>query len=145
MKKIFKTLTIAILAVSAAIACAFAAGCTDKSGDAKSDYNFTIVYEDGKAVNGLKDGSLDGVVMTQICLPGENGSCIPLHPDFKVDENGKLSISQAKINEFLQELTGTDKDVTKFVFHVMKVPNHKADCEVAVDGKGDYKVIVTKA
>lgn len=143
MKKIFKTLTIAILAVSAAIACAFAAGCTDKSGDAKSDYNFTIVYEDGKAVNGLKDGSLDGVVMTQICLPG--GSCIPLYPDFKADENGKLSISQAKINEFLQELTGTDKDVTKFVFHVMNVPNHKADCEVEVDGKGDYKVIVTKA
>ncbi len=143
MKKIFKTLTIAILAVSAAIACAFAAGCTNKSGDAKSDYNFTIVYEDGKAVNGLKDGSLDGVVMTQICLPG--GSCIPLYPDFKADENGKLSISQAKINEFLQELTGTDKDVTKFVFHVMNVPNHKADCEVEVDGKGDYKVIVTKA
>lgn len=138
MKKIFKTLTIAILAVSAAIACAFAAGC----GETKSDYNFTIVYEDGKAVNGLKDGSLDGVVMTQICLPG--GSCIPLYPDFKADENGKLSISQAKINEFLQELTGTDKDVTKFVFHVMNVPNHKADCEVEVDGKGDYKVIVTK-
>ncbi len=143
MKKIFKTLTIAILAVSAAIACAFAAGCTDKSGDAKSDYNFTIVYEDGKAVNGLKDGSLDGVVMTQICLPG--GSCIPLYPDFKADENGKLSLSQAKINEFLQELTGTDKDVTKFVFHVMNIPNHKQDCEVEVDGKGDYKVIVTKA
>ena len=143
MKKIFKTLTIAILAVSAAIACAFAAGCGDKSGETKSDYNFTIVYEDGKAVNGLKDGADGGVVMTQICLPG--GSCIPLLPDFNPDANGKLSISQAKINEFLKDLAGTDGDVTKFVFHVIGIPNHKEDCEVEVDGKGDYKVIVTNA
>ncbi|MDE6850746.1 MAG: hypothetical protein K2J54_05400, partial [Clostridia bacterium] len=78
MKKLFKIFAIAAIAVAAAVACVFA-GCNKNSGESKSDYNFTIVYEggakDGQAVNGQTDGSYDydeatnkGKVATQLCI-----------------------------------------------------------------------------
>ncbi|MDE5765775.1 MAG: hypothetical protein K2I17_01245 [Clostridia bacterium] len=142
MKKIIRTLTIAVIAMVAVFACTFALACN--GGDNKSDYNFTIVYEDGTAVNGQKDGIDGGLVATQICLPGKDGMCVPLSGGqiniCPTDKNGKLSLSQEKVNELFQSTT----DVTVFIFHVMAVPGHKADCEVEVNGKGDYKVTVTK-
>lgn len=145
MKKFLKLLAVAAIAVAAAIACIFV-GCTDQGGDGggdgKSDYNFTLVYENGSAVNGQTDGSLEGgKVMTQICLPGENGMCINLSFPAEIfpDANGKLSLSQAKVNELFTSST----DVTVFSFHAIGVTGHKNDCEVAVDGKGDYTLIVT--
>ncbi|MDE7401029.1 MAG: hypothetical protein K2N17_03135 [Clostridia bacterium] len=143
MKKIIRTLTIAVIAMVAVFACTFALACN--GGDNKSDYNFTIVYEDGTAVNGQKDGINGGKVATQICLPDVDnvkGACVPLStgPSIFPDKNGKLSLSQEKVNELFQSTT----DVTVFIFHVMAVPGHKADCEVSVNGKGDYKVTVTK-
>lgn len=141
MKKIIRTLTIAVIALVAVFACTFALACNG-DGDNKSDYNFTIVYEDGTAVNGQTDGVNGGKVATQICLPeSEGGMCVPLSvgPNIFPDKNGKLSLSQAKVNELFNSTT----DVTVFIFHVMAVPGHKADCEVSVNGKGDYKVTVT--
>ncbi len=147
MKKIIRTLTIAVLALVAVFACTFALACNggdDNKGSTKSDYNFTIVYEDGTAVNGQTDGINGGKVATQICLPeSAGGMCVSLNiPKISIypDAKGKLSLSQAKVNE----LFGSTTDVTVFAFHVMAVPGHKADCEVAVNGKGDYKVTVTK-
>lgn len=143
MKKLFKFLTVAILAVAATVACVLAVGCDkDKDKGGSSDYNFTIVYEDGKAVNGDTAGVDGGKVATQICLPGENGLCIRLSgmPKIFPDANGKLSFTQAKINE----LFGSSTDVTVFSFHVMNMPGYKSDCEVEVTGKGNYTVTVTK-
>lgn len=143
MKKIIRTLTIAVIAMVAVFACTFALACNGGS-TASSDYNFTIVYEDGTAVNGQTDGVNGGKVATQICLPeSAGGMCVSLNIEkisIFADKNGKLSLSQAKVNE----LFGSTTDVTVFSFHVMAVPGHKSDCEVAVNGKGDYKVTVTK-
>lgn len=144
MKKLFKLLTVAILAVAAAVACVVVAGCNNKGDEgASSDYNFTIVYEDGKAVNGQTGGTDGGKVATQICLPGENGMCVRLS-GFNInifpDENGKLGLSQEKVNQLFNSTT----DVTVFSFHVMGVTGYKADCEIEVNGKGDYKITLSK-
>ena len=150
MKKFLKILALAAVAVAAAIACVFA-GCNKggDSGDASSDYNFTIVYEggekNGQAVNGQTDGSVNGKVATQICLPASaGGTCIPLtQANIFPDANGKLSLSQAKVNELFSTVTGSSDDVTVFIFHVIGVTGYKNDCEVEVNNKGDYTVKVT--
>ena len=143
MKKLFKFLTVAILAVAATVACVFVAGCNGGEESGSSDYNFTIVYEDGTAVNGQTGGKDGGKVATQICLPGEGGACVRLsglNINIFPDKNGKLSLSQAKVNELFTSST----DVTEFSFHVMSVPGYKADCEIAVNGKGNYKITLEK-
>lgn len=142
MKKFLKILAIAAIAVAAAIACAFA-GCNndDDSTEPVADYNFTLVYEDGSPVNGQTDGNIQGKVMTQICLPGEGAACISLSfQNIFPDANGKLSLSQSQVNTFFGD---PSTDVTVFVFHSKYVTGHKEDCEVAVNGKGDYTLIVT--
>ncbi len=143
MKKFLKIFAIAAIAVAAAIACVFA-GCGGGGDDGDSgsaDYNFTLVYENGQPVNGQTDGGINGKVATQICLPAtEGGMCIILpNADIFPDANGKLSLSQAKVNE----LFGSDTDVTVFIFHAIGVTGHKNDCEVAVNGKGDYSLTIT--
>lgn len=138
MKKIIRTLTIAILAVVAIVSCVLAAGCGgDKDDATKSDYNFSIVYEDGTAVDGKAQ-----TVYTQLCI---DTNCVPLSlQSIYPDENGKLGLTQAKINELLGEFVSGNGDVTQFVFHVVNLPGYKADCEVTVNGKGNYTVTVTK-
>ena len=142
MKKFLKIFAIAAIAVAAAIACVFAGCGGNDDGGSSADYNFTLVYEDGQPVNGQTDGSLaGGKVATQICLPAtEGGMCIIL-PNASIypDANGKLSLSQAQVNE----LFGSDTDVTVFIFHAIGVKGHKNDCEVAVNGKGDYELKIT--
>ncbi|MCM1438308.1 MAG: hypothetical protein NC131_03735 [Roseburia sp.] len=149
MKKFLKILAVAAIAVAAAIACVIV-GC-NKGSDGGNDYTFTIVYEggakDGQAVNGQEDGSYDynettgkGKVATQLCV-GEN--CRPLTEPHSIfpDANGKLTLTQAKVNEIF----GSDTDVTEFVFHVIGVDGYKHDCEVEVNGKTNknYTVKVT--
>ncbi|MDE7075939.1 MAG: hypothetical protein K2O62_01310 [Clostridia bacterium] len=139
MKKIIRTLTIAVIALVAVFACTFALACNGgNGGDKKSDYNFTIVYEDGTAVNGQKDSTTGGKVWLQVCTD----RCIDLN--FKIeryaDENGKISISQKDLNTWFDSTT----DVTEFKFHVRNVKDCKDDVEISVNGKGDYKVTVTK-
>lgn len=144
MKKIIRTLTIAVIALVATLTCAFAVACNSgKDSDTSSDYNFTIVYEDGTAVNGQKDGlaATGGKVTTQICI---DTNCLPLSlQNIYPDENGKLSLSQKQVNDIFGLAITVNEDITKFVFHVVNVPGHKDDCEVTVNGKGDYKVTVT--
>ena len=139
MKKIIRTLTIAVIALVAVFACTFALACNggNDDGGKKSDYNFTIVYEDGTAVNGQTDGVNGGKVGTQVCTK----VCISL--DLKgiyPDKNGKLGLSQSDINKWFDSTT----DVTEFAFHVLNVKDCKDDVEISVNGKGDYKVTVTK-
>lgn len=129
MKKFFKCLTIMLVAVCAAAACAVALTAC------KSDtYTFLIQYEDGSAVNGLTGGE-GGKVSTQICEVGESGQCVLLLTFHNIypDENGKLTLTQSKINE----LFGKDYDVTTFAFHVLNVPDYY-DCEYEVDGAKEY-------
>lgn len=146
MKKFLKIIAVAAIAVAAAVACVFA-GCNSGNGNEgganTSDYNFTLVYEggekDGQAVNGQTDGHMNGKIFTQICKPGEQ--CFPLTElGLFPDANGKLSLSQAQVNTLLH----SDTDVTVFVFHAWYVTGYKDDCEIEVNGKGDYtlKIVV---
>lgn len=147
MKRFLKILAVAAIAVAAAVACVFA-GCNNEGGEAKSDYNFTIVYEGGdkagKPVNGQTDGNLEGgKLWTQVCLPGQGAVCIPLQNfDIYPDANGKLYLSQSKINELFSDLNTSGGDVTHFIFHVMRTTGYARDCEIEVNGKGDYEVKV---
>ncbi len=139
MKKIIRTLTIAVIALVAVFACTFALACNGGGGDDKSDYNFTIVYEDGTAVNGQTDSTADGKVWLQVCTD----RCVDLNvPTINryADKNGKISLSQQDLNTWF----GSDTDVTEFKFHVHNVKGCKDDVEISVNGKGDYKVTVTK-
>lgn len=147
MKKFLKLIALAAITVAAALACVFA-GC-NSSGETKSDYNFTIVYEggekDGKAVNGNTDGKNGGKVATQICLDAQGGGCVPLSmSNIYPSSGGKLYLSQAKINELFTGIEGVTpgEDVTHFYFHAMNIPGYKSDCVVEVNGKGDYTVKV---
>lgn len=144
MKKLFKSLLIAIMAIGAVCACAFAAACT--GGTTESDYNFTVVYDDGSPVNGNTDGaqslpdnngnSLDKVRI-QMCDTG----CVEYtnKTGKSIDANGKISFSQQQINEIFDSET----DVTEFTFHIWNVKDSSADSYViAVNGKGDYTLIL---
>lgn len=142
MKKFLRLLAVAAIAVAAAIACVFA-GCNNGgSGESSADYNFTIVYEggekDGQAVNGQKDGNMQGgKVATQLCV---GASCQPLTlANIYPDANGKLSLSQAKVNEIFSSAT----DVTEFEFHALNITGYKSDCSVNVNGKGNYTLKIT--
>lgn len=145
MKKLFRTLLTAIIAIGALCACVFAAACTNDGKDTKSDYNFTVVYADGKAVNGNTDGAQE--------LPDNNGNplnkvriqmCYQLCEEYtsktgkSIDENGKISFSQQQINEIF----GSQTDVTEFTFHIWNVKDcpggEKGSYVIAVNGKGDY-------
>lgn len=153
MKRFLKIFVVAAIAVAAAVACVFAGCKKDNGGETKSDYNFTIVYEggakDGQAVKGQADGSLEGgKVATQICLP--DGACAPLVvANIYPDANGKLSLSQEKVNELFSTLSSVNDfkneagDVDRFVFHAIGVKDYKNDCEIEVNGKGDYTLKIT--
>lgn len=140
MKKIIKILTIAVIALVAVFACTFALACnTNDDENTQSDYNFTIVYEDGTAVNGQTDSTTGGKVWLQICTD----QCVDLNvPAINryADENGKIGISQKDLNTWFSSST----DVTEFKFHVHNVKGCKDDVEISVSGKGNYKVTVTK-
>lgn len=132
MKKLFKNLLVAILAVCAICACAFGvAACKDKGDNTPNDgstYTFIIQDENGAAINGTN-------VRTQICELGENGKCILLSmQNIYPDANGKLTLTQAKVNELFSSST----DVTVFSFHVMGVSGYNADCEYQVNGVKEY-------
>lgn len=134
MKKLFKSLTIMLITVCAAVACAVAVtGCANNNVNA--DYTFLIQYEDGTAVNGQTGGNEGGKVITQICMLGEGGKCIGLSMnDIYPDENGKLTLSQEKVNELFE----SEEDITNFAFHVLYVPEYNSDCEFEIDGKNEY-------
>ena len=149
MKKLFKLLTVAILAIAAAVACFAVAGCTGKDDEGAADYVFYIQKEDGTALNGQTGGANGGKVSTQICLPeSAGGMCVKLNTlkDFRnidnifPDENGKISLSQSKVNELFL----SDTDVTVFIFHVMNVPGYKADCEIEINGHNTYTIKLSK-
>lgn len=133
MKKLFRNLAVVILTVCAVFACAFAV-----SACSKNTYTFVIQYEDGTAVNGQTGGSDGGKVMTQICKNeenGEKGKCVLLSlKEIFPDENGKLTLTQDKVNE----LFNSETDVTEFSFHVTYVPGYKTDCEFEVSGAKEY-------
>lgn len=132
MKKFFKSFTIMLIAVCAAVACAFAVTACNNN---EPSYTFLIQYEDGSAVNGQTGGRDGGKLFTQICEVGESGKCVALSAvDIYPDENGKLTITQSKVNE----LFGSEEDVTEFSFHVVYVPNYNTDCEFEVNGVGEY-------
>lgn len=148
MKKIFKTLAIAIIALTAVFACAFAAGCKEKENNTASDYNFTIVYEDGTPVNGQTDSTSDGKVWIQICMLGEGGLCIDLNwgaNERYADENGKISFSQAQIDNYFSTPDEVRTNVTQFTFHVHNVKGCISDASLEVNGKGDYTLTVPAA
>lgn len=150
MKKFLKILAVAAIAVAAAIACVFA-GCNN-GGDSSSDYNFTIVYKggdkDGKPVNGQTDGNYTtdeefdaGITGTKVAMQlcvGDNCLALTDHNLF-FGANGKFSISQAKVNNIF----GSDTDVTEFEFHVIGVKDYNNNCSVNVTGKGNYTLEVT--
>ncbi len=131
MKRIFKNLTIALLVLCSALVCAFAVACNgDNEEPAAADYTVTIVYPDGKPVNGQTDGQGGGKVRTQICL--EDGSCSPFFTEnLYPDENGKISFSQARVE------SGLGEGVTTFVFHALNVEGY-GDCSVEITAKGNH-------
>ncbi len=139
MKKLFRTLLTAIIAIGAVCACVFAAACAQQDSEVKSDYNFTVVYEDGKAVNGSTDGVNGEKVNIQMCLE----SCIEytLNGGNTVDGNGQISFSQQQINEIF----GSETDVTQFTFHIWNVKDCEGSYVIAVNGKGDYTLKLSDA
>lgn len=139
MKKLFKNLAVVLLTVCAVFACAFAVSACNN----EPTYTFIIQYEDGTPVNGKTAGLDGGKVMTQICT---DTLCQPLIDtytgrDIYPDENGKLELTQKKINEIF----GSETDVTEFAFHVMDVPGYNSDCAFEVSGAKEYVCKLSKA
>lgn len=120
MKKLFKKITLVLLTVCAVFACAFAiSACNVKS----NDYVFVIQNSDGSAF--VENAGM------QICI---DDSCFPLPTDYKLDANGKLTLTQAQVNT----LCGSDTDVTVFVFHVTYAEGYNSDCAYEVNGVKEY-------
>lgn len=141
MKKILKIFMTAVIAVAAAVACLAVAGCNTNKGGA--DYTFTVLLPDQTPVNGQTGGKNGGKVDIQICLP--NGACIPLLPEYSLDENGKITLSQSQINELLEDVNTTGGDVTYFEFHAMHVPGCTDDVKISVDKTGNHTLTLTES
>ncbi|MGN0806675.1 MAG: hypothetical protein ACI4MC_06505 [Candidatus Coproplasma sp.] len=119
MKKLMKRISIVLLTVCAVFACAFALSACSKS------YTFVIQYEDGTPFN-------DTTASTQICV---NEACYPLmERNIYPDANGKITLTQKQVNE----ICGSDTDVTEFVFHVVYVEGYADDCEFEINGAKEY-------
>lgn len=120
MKKLLKRASLILLTVCTVFACAFAlSACGSKN------YTFVIQNSDGTALTTPN-------TMTQICV---NDNCFMLDlKGYYPDENGKLTLTQAQINE----ICGSDTDVTKFAFHVTNVEGYALDCIFEVDGAKEY-------
>lgn len=140
MKKLFKTLLIAILAVCSLCACAFAVtACKKDDGETTSaSYVFVIQNSDGTAVNGQTGGAEGTKVKTQICT----SMCVTLFTqNIYPDAEGKLTLTQSQVNAFF----GSSTDVTEFSFHVLGVPGYNSDCEFEVNGAGTYTCVLYTA
>ncbi|MDE6442346.1 MAG: hypothetical protein K2L12_06320 [Clostridia bacterium] len=97
MQKIFKRVAI-LLAVMVSVVClGVCLSACDGENDNTSGYSITVVYPDGKAVDGTKDGYFDldendKTVEVQICVVlanGETGRCFSTK---KLDANGKATL-----------------------------------------------------
>lgn len=94
MQKILKRVAI-LLAVMISVVClgAILSAC----GDNASGYSITVVYPDGKAVDGTKDGYYeldpdDKTVEVQICVADASGETLNCFSSKKLDANGKATL-----------------------------------------------------
>lgn len=67
--------------------------------DNTSGYSITVVYPDGKAVDGTKDGlndldENDKTVSVQICITDASGQTVNCFDGKKLDANGKATLSE---------------------------------------------------
>lgn len=128
MKKLLKKISLILLTVCAVFGCAFAV--TACSSSSANEYVFIIKNVDGTAYNNTSAN-------TQICTEGDgNGSgcyLLTLHNIYP-DANGKITLSQEKVNE----ICSSETNVTKFAFHVLGAEGYNADCEFEIDGVGEY-------
>lgn len=109
-----------LLTVCAVFACAFALSACDNS----PKYVFYIQNEDGTAYT--------QEVSLQICT---DVSCYQIS-DVKPDGNGKVTLSQSKVNQ----ICAPEVDITKFSFHVFD--GDLNDFSVEVDGAKEYTITV---
>lgn len=121
MKKLFKRASLILLTVCTVFACAFALSAC---GGSNKDYIFYIQNPDGSAYT--------QEVSLQICV----NVCMPIS-DLTPDANGKVVLSQSKVNE----ICGSNTDVTKFSFHV--ILSNLSDFPVEVDGAKEYTITIT--
>ncbi|MGN1372520.1 MAG: hypothetical protein ACI4VK_00560 [Candidatus Coproplasma sp.] len=125
MKKLFKRVSLVLLTVCAVFACMFALSACDRS----PKYVFTIQYEDGTPCT--------EVYFLQICT---DSSCYEIK-DVKPDANGKVTLSQNKVDQ----ICNPEVNVTKFSFHVfIETENDFPDFPVEVDGANEYTIIITQ-
>ncbi|MGN0812536.1 MAG: hypothetical protein ACI4MQ_03395 [Candidatus Coproplasma sp.] len=126
MKKLFKRASLILLTVCTVFACAFALSACGKS------YTFYIQNADGTACS--------EVYGLQFCS-NETGACYPIPEEIAPDANGKITLSQSKINEICHS---DGMDVTAFAFHVfIETENDILDYEFAVDGAKEYTCKLT--
>lgn len=125
MKKLLKKISLILLTVCAVFGCAFAVtACSANT----NEYVFIIKNADGSAYNNTSAN-------TQICTEGESSGCflLTLHKIYP-DENGKITLSQEKVNE----ICSSETNVTKFAFHVLGAEGYNADCSFEINGVGEY-------
>lgn len=118
MQKIFKRVAV-ILAVMVATVCLglCLTACGDDEGTA-SGYSVTVVYPDGKAVDGTKDGYYDldedlEYVEVQICIVKADGSTGTCYDTKKLDAEGKATLDEPPV---------TLKEGEKFKIQINYVP-----------------------
>lgn len=127
MKKMFKRVSLILLTVCAVFACTFAlSACGSKN------YTFVIQNADGTVCS--------QVYGLQLCS-NETGACYPVPGDITPDANGKVTLSQSKINEIC---SSDGADVTAFAFHVfIETETNILDYEFQVDGAKEYTCKLT--
>lgn len=130
MKKLFKRVSLILLTVCAVFACAFAISAC--SGNSSKDYTFVIQNADGTACS--------EVYGLQFCS-NETGACYPFPADIVPDANGKITLSQSKVNEIF---SSNGKDVTAFAFHVfIEIENDVQHYKFEIDGAKEYTCALT--
>lgn len=124
MKKLFKKLSLVLLTVCAAFACAFAVTACGEGNDKVESTNYVFVIQNS-------DGSaFKSTASYQICT---DSTCNPI-TNVTPDSNGKLTLTQQQVNA----LCNSETDVTKFSFHVIGAEGYKYDCSFEIDGVKEY-------
>ncbi|MDE6000840.1 MAG: hypothetical protein K2G96_00740 [Clostridia bacterium] len=144
MKKLFKSLTLALTVALAAVCLGvFAAACCDKNYDGEV-YAVYVVYEDGTPVNGHTDGTgfnvndLANETYISVKWCNENGCPNPIF--LGTDGKASIKVSDLEAAGFKEG----DKGVPTYVEIINLKAEYGTTYHKDITGPGEVKITLTK-
>ena len=139
MKKALKIFAVILTFAIAMCIGVFAAGCGEKEA---TEFTVKVVYADGKAVDGTKDGDpdrYDGQIKVQFCNADDANACWMTLPTLGADGTLKQQISEIKSSPIFA-------NVENFAVHLLGLPaGYTYDENIVLNSKNASVTITLQA